>query len=199
MRRGVPVRHLVVDRQLFLVAEAVERFPGGADLRLQNEIGARSNEPEDLMWRLLLDRRVEPERRGERQAPETDVREVARATGFDSQQHVRPRTDGVVRRVPEDAGRQAAHRKTEAPEDTAEQQVVLVAVASTPLSNQLPMQRVVVQSNRGAQQRIEVLERNGRRMQPMERRQRLDRRLPRSGVTDPVEICIEVWRHPEPL
>lgn len=76
----------------------------------------------------------------------------------------------------------------------AEQQILFEAITAAANEHQFVLQRSAVQQYRPARQRVQVLERDGLRMQDMQLAQGVERRRARSGITDALEVRIEIDR-----
>src|SRR5690606_6015543 len=134
----------------------------------------------------------EAERRREREPAEADVGNVPAAVDVDGQQHVRARRQRARISFPQHSRREADDAKTERLEDRGEQAVVLEAVPSSTRAHELRLERRHVETRALVEKRRQILEGDRRGMQAMERPERLEARLERSGESQPFRISDEI-------
>ena len=168
MIREVPTRQLVIGQHLLLQIEPIQRAPRTAHFSLYCVVAAETRHAKRFVRRRLWRVLDEPQRRSECQAAEANVRDPHLVFDVDLQQHVRSRPDRILGMIPQHARREASDPKPDAFERVLEQQVVLVAVAAALLLHHLVLQRLRVERHRPMQQRIQILERDGLRVQAMD-------------------------------
>ena len=74
----------------------------------------------------------------------------------------------------------------------AEQEVLLEAVASTPVEHQLLLQGLRVETDWPSEQRAQVLESNRLRVPKMDRPQRVEHRRASAAVADTLEVRVKI-------
>jgi len=144
------------------------------------------------MRRLLRRSRLKQQRRCQRQAAEAGIGKIGPAIDLDPEQHMRACGNSVGRLAPENARGKPADCKAHRFQRMHEQQIVLETVAAPAVRHHLVLQRCEVEPYRRAQQRVDIVERNRLRMLPVQRRERVERRIERTAIADPGEIGIEV-------
>jgi len=144
------------------------------------------------VWRLLFEARLEQERRGLGEPAETDIGDPDAAVELDPQKHVPAWRDRIVWLAPQHAGTEAGNGEPDGAERLHDQQVLLEAVAAAPALDDFAVQGFDVELDRTSEERVEVLEGDGRRMQAMQRTQHLECRRDRSAIADAVEIGGEI-------
>src|SRR5262249_29474552 len=105
----------------------------------------------------------------------------------DRQDHVRPRT-GRAAGVPAHASLERPGGKAEAVEGKPEQRVLLKTIAAAPPPDERVLQRSRIEIDRQSHLDVEVLERNGGKVRPMERVQRRHVGTGRLRLADAGEI-----------
>jgi len=140
---------------------------------------------------------MQAQRRGERDGAETHIGQPGLAVEIDAQQHVREWRFPIKRAPPHDASDQRGDDKPEMGQRVGEQRVLLEAVAAASAIEQLGNDRRQLDVDRLATNRIEILERNGQRMERVDGAQNIERCFTRAGVTDALKIAfrIEGVRH----
>ena len=125
---------------------------------------------------------------------ESHVREKRALFELDAQQHVRACADPG--RADADAGGERRHAVAERLERSLEQGVLLEAVAAAAPGHELLLQRAELETDRPAEQDVEVLERDRRDVRLVQSGERLLRRTGRARqvrrTPDPAEVRVEV-------
>src|SRR6266566_181252 len=84
------------------------------------------------------------------------------------------------------------HVKAQRSQRRREQRVLLEAVAATAAGDELGLQAFEIEPDRPAEEDVQILERNMRRVRKMQRLQRGQRRLARAAVVDAPQISVEI-------
>jgi hypothetical protein len=121
----------------------------------------------------LCDVGNETQRSRHRQASKPNICDIRFGTEINAQKHMAPRTDRAVRDIPKYSGREACDPEAEFPQNVAEEQVVLEAVASASTVDEFVLEGGQIEFDRLPAQRTEVLEGNRLRVVKMERAQGL--------------------------
>src|SRR5262249_47999885 len=108
--------------------------------RLQYKIPVRVDEPERLMRSGLLNIRDQAQRCCQSQATKTDISDVVLACQLDQQQHVTALAYHALRRIPHHARREARYIKPQRTQHMAEKQILLEAVPTAAIMNELTLQ-----------------------------------------------------------
>ena len=88
--------------------------------------------------------------------------------------------------------RTSTRRSTETFQDRAEQLALLVAVAAPVRVDELGLDRVEVHADAAAEHQVQVLERDGRQVRAVQRRESGVRRVERAVVPDAPQVGVEV-------
>ena len=190
MRRHIVVGDLEVDRKLWLERESVEIRPGIVAKRLQHPLSRvldQTIRPGELPRLLPI---PEPDGKKQTGRAEADVSQPFGVFARDLEHHMRSRQD--PRRAEAYTRGEQCHLEPEGTQRGGEQRVLLEAIAAAPAVHELGLQAGKIDADRPAEEDIQILERDVRRMRDMQSTERRERGLARALIGDARKIGFEI-------